>query len=455
MTHDMNNDLFGIQHTGVTRMEDTKEPTEPIERTGDNKSQDSKSPTEEKKLSQVVEEAIVVDDSDLELFLKPKDVEKLKTWAAELKAAQDKPRLIGFKTPEITTTFQISVDDILNFDGTYEKGIQSPCVTSIFPEDKLGEVTKGPVIITGSVAKVSSISDEFSLLKEPILIGSSMTQEFLHNQSVIDPKRPAHQKFAELEQKRGKDQMLGVIGRSNAHIPFMFVPAPDPAYLAEHENWALLTKEAACARSATLPRKDAQESMVIMPENHGLVMILKNSTLSFIRQVSIISAADPTKKETQYIIISQKLYSTLANEAVRRGEFACPSTTLDKHYVFAIYKYKEEVWKDPEERARLEALPAEKRAEKHTLSITYSIEHYNLTPTSAPWRSRKGLEGVWAPGVPIVDLANALQKFDEVRMIPNSELNKFYTKESAKRAAFKKSNKVIARAFLRSAVYGS
>lgn len=403
------------------------------------------------------EEVIVVDDADLALFLRPAGVTKLRTWYTELKEAQDRPRLLGFRTPEITTRFCISVDDLLKFDGSYERGIQSPCVASVFPDDRQSEVTKGDVVITGCAARVSHIDEAFSLLNEAVSIGSSMSREFLHNQAQLDPEKKAHKAFSKLEAERGTDQMLGVTGRSTATVPFMFVPPLSEQYLVTHDSWALLTTEAVCVRSATLTRKDSKPSYVILPENHGLVMVLKNSTQAFVKQITLVSAADVTKGEPQYVIISHELYRTLAAEAVNRSKFGCPSTTLDRHTVFAIYKYKDEAWKDPEERARLEALGDEARKQRHSLEIKYSIEHYNLTPASAPWRAKKGLEGVWVPGVPVIDAVSAIKAADlsQLQIIPNSKLTEFYKSESAERAKAKKLAEAFTRVYLRTAIYGS
>lgn len=401
------------------------------------------------------EEVIVVDDHDLELFLKPDGVTKLRTWYAELKEAQGKPRLFGFRTPEITSRFCVSLDDLLDFDGSYNKGMHSPCVTCVFPESRREEVTKGKVVVTGSVAHVSRLDEAFSLLNEPVSIGSSMSHDFLHNQAKLDPNRKAHKEFAKLESDRPKD-MLGVTGLSTSTAPFMFVPPPIEQYLITHDVWALLTAEDACARSATLPRMDGKPPYVIMPENHGLVMALKNSTQAFVRQISLVSTADVTKGEAQYVVISQKLFKALVNEAVNRSQFGCPSTTLDSQTVFIIYKYKNQAWKDPEERARLEGLDAGTRSEKHTLEIKYAIEHYNLTPSSAPWRAKKGLEGVWVPGVPIIDAVSAIKtgNIKDLRVVPNNKLTEFYKGESAERAKAKKVMEAFTRAYLRAAIYG-
>lgn len=405
-----------------------------------------------------IETVLVLDINDLTSILRPADVQKVNQWDADLRAAQAAPRLLGVKIPDISTTFMISVNDLLQFDGTLEKvkstEAGASCTARVIPKERVTESNSADVIITGCIAKVVNVGEAYAGLKEPVSIGSTMTGRFLDHASEVTPGLPEHKTWT-AHRKKHPERLMGVFGTTRSTSRLLVVPPPTPEALCECEDWALLTYESVREKSATLPRVDDKEPFVILPERHGLVMVLKLCMLSCVKDIHLMSAANHTKGESSFVVIHKSLFAALVNRALARSKEVAVCSKISDQEMFVVYKYNEEVWRHTDERKFLGELPEEQRQQKHPIEISYTIEAYKVAPGGL-WHAKAGLEGCWPPGVPILDPVNAIKERDisKVVAVPNAKLNEFYKEKSAERAAIKNLSKDFTRSYLRAVVYG-
>lgn len=398
------------------------------------------------------EQVMILDENDLKLILKPHSVDMIKKWAEELRVAQDKPLILGYAIRDIAFPFSVSVADLLEFDGTKTSAESSRCVVPMPRSDSLN---LGPVIVTGAFATVTGDRKELcSQFKESIKIGSSLNEEFLEHHSRLMPKVPLHAKFLKLKANR-PDQLHGLVGTLERPQQSIVVPPITEALMVEYGDMGLVTRHEVLRHTATLPRYDNNgATFVIVPERHGLVTVLKKHMLSHVATAMMVASVNPLEGHPLFLLLSKTLFDTMCEEAVKQSAFLCPSTELPKHNMFLAYKYKGEEWLDTQEMSRLRDLGTEKMHKRHDVTMKLTVEYYKRAE-GVPWRARKGAEGRFPPGLPIIDIVSGLASGDmnKLAVIKQDTIDEFY-KEQTDRKLVKLTRSALLQSFLRRALYG-
>jgi len=348
----------------------------------------------------VSDELLVLDESDLAHVVSEKALTRLKEWQALLKESRNRDRLRRGNVLPTECTLEVSVKDLLAFDGLRSQATQgNPCVAAI-PVAGLQAVD---AIVTGCIVRVKSVSwDIGAKFKEPIRIGSSMRTVWLDFSAKADAKRSSASLEYTAMRRSQPDRIMGLSGVLEVGKAFQVVPPPIPQLLVLYDTMGLVTEEDALKCTATVPFKGGDR--VVIPETHYLAQYIKQTTMTYFNRVCLFSCADATKGECSYLVLKKSVFEQLKADFLEKYTSVMLRTDMSSHFVYVQYKESGELYKDPHERLLLEGgTPREELEKKCTIVVEVAAEYYERAE-DGHLRSARDVDGVYVAGTPLVDM---------------------------------------------------
>lgn len=331
----------------------------------------------------------------------------------------------------VETFFQVSIDDLLKFDGTKSGLAAAPacCITPL----------KGTSMTNALVPSLEAIviRNDFvteqgvHLMSSPVMLGCSLGAQRLEK-AARDPQAKGEILIHKRRIDDNPDELQGFCmemgpavtkeERDKLERGTRLVPPVDQDKFADACNIGFLTPEEISRDCHAVPIGTHQYT--IFPEEHGLVGYFKTHATEHASGIKhFASACTPKEVSSQtylagnYVLFPETIARSLFEAALRDSREACSEQTPDQ-----ISFYIRCIPPNPTERKRLEALPDEERCKKRRITIELCFAVLTLADNPT-WSSPEHLIGMFFPGLPILDMLAAAKPMDEKKQTGDCDAN--------------------------------